>query len=262
MAVGMWAAALVSRLLVTAYVLPPVGLTNVHSKLVPVRAAVRAESLYANDGGDSEVDWDKEAAALAKPANTFYKAIKAIPVQDLVSEFADSAPPDVQQAVRFTIAKLLGNMPSEVAAITRVTSDRNIASLMFSMQMTGYMFRSAEYRRSLMESLGAAGESSGLLPPEAGEDETREEESEPPAQLPQAWPRLVRVRVRVRVTNPNRNRNSNPSPSPSPSPNPNPHPNPNPNPNQARVRAAPSSRASRAGCRGARPGWIWIRVRY
>lgn len=166
----MLAAALVSRLLVTAYVLPPVGLTNVHSKLVPVRAAVRAESLYANDGGDSEVDWDKEAAALAKPANTFYKAIKAIPVQDLVSEFADSAPPDVQQAVRFTIAKLLGNMPSEVAAITRVTSDRNIASLMFSMQMTGYMFRNAEYRRSLSESLSADGErvQTAELPPVSG----------------------------------------------------------------------------------------------
>jgi len=164
------AAALVSRLLVTAYVLPPVGLTNVHSKLVPVRAAVRAESLYANDGGDSEVDWDKEAAALAKPANTFYKAIKAIPVQDLVSEFADSAPPDVQQAVRFTIAKLLGNMPSEVAAITRVTSDRNIVSLMFSMQMTGYMFRNAEYRRSLSESLSADGErvQTAELPPVSG----------------------------------------------------------------------------------------------
>ena len=166
----MLAAALVSRLLVTAYVLPPVGLTNVHSKLVPVRAAVRAESLYANDGGDSEVDWDKEAAALAKPANTFYKKIKAIPVQELVSEFADSAPPDVQQAVRFTIAKLLGNMPSEVAAITRVTSDRNIASLMFSMQMTGYMFRNAEYRRSLSESLSADGDrvQTAELPPVSG----------------------------------------------------------------------------------------------
>lgn len=170
MTVGMLAAALVSRLLVTAYVLPPVGLTNVHSKLMPVRAAVRAESLYANDGGDSEVDWDKEAAALAKPANTFYKAVKAIPVQELVSEFADKAPPDVQQAVRFTIAKLLGNMPSEVAAITRVTSDRNIASLMFSMQMTGYMFRNAEYRRSLSESLTADGDRvmTAELPPVSG----------------------------------------------------------------------------------------------
>ena len=129
-----------------------------------------AQSHHANDGGDSEVDWDKEAAALAKPANTFYKAIKAIPVQELVSEFADSAPPDVQQAVRFTIAKLLGNMPSEVAAITRVTSDRNIASLMFSMQMTGYMFRNAEYRRSLSESLSADGErvQTAELPPVSG----------------------------------------------------------------------------------------------
>jgi hypothetical protein len=117
---------------------------------------VRAESLYANDGGESEVDWDKEAAALATPANPFFKAVKAIPVPELVGEFADSAPPDVQQAVRFTIAKLLGNMPSEVAAITRVTSDKNIASLMFSMQMTGYMFRNAEYRRSLSDSLTAA----------------------------------------------------------------------------------------------------------
>jgi len=131
---------------------------------MPVRAAVvRAQSLYANDGGDSEVDWDKEAAALTKeaaalatPANPFFKTVKAIPVPDLINEFADSAPPDVQDAVRFTIAKLLGSLPSEVADITRVTSDKNIASLMFSMQMTGYLFRNAEYRRSLSDSLTAA----------------------------------------------------------------------------------------------------------
>ena len=75
-----------------------------------------------------------------------------------------------------------------------------------------------------MESLGAAGESSGLLPPEAGEEATREDETQPPAQLPKVWPRLVRVRVRVRVTNPNPNRNRNR--------NRNPNPNPNPNPNR------------------------------
>jgi len=160
----MLAAALVSGLLVTAYVLTPVALTNVQCRSMPVRAAVvRAQSLYANDGGDSEVDWDKEAAALTKeaaalatPANPFFKAVKAIPVPDLINEFADSAPPDVQDAVRFTIAKLLGSLPSEVADITRVTSDKNIASLMFSMQMTGYLFRNAEYRRSLSDSLTAA----------------------------------------------------------------------------------------------------------
>ena len=56
----MLAAALVSGVLVTAYVLPPVALTNVQCRSMPVRAAVvRAESLYANDGGEPEVDWDK-----------------------------------------------------------------------------------------------------------------------------------------------------------------------------------------------------------
>jgi hypothetical protein len=102
------------------------------------------------------VDWDKEAAKLALPQNEYYKEIKRIPVPELVKEFADSAPPDVQDAVRITIAKLLGNMPTEVAAITRVTTNQNIASLMFSMQMTGYMFRNAQYRKSLLDSLESA----------------------------------------------------------------------------------------------------------
>ena len=66
------------------------------------------------------------------------------------------------------------------------STGQNVASLMYSMQMTGYMFRSAEYRRSLMESLSAAGESSGLLPPEAGEME-----SELPNLLPQVQWRLA-----------------------------------------------------------------------
>ena len=56
----MLAAALVSGVLVTAYVLPPVALTNVQCRSMPARAAVvRAESLYASDGGEPEVDWDK-----------------------------------------------------------------------------------------------------------------------------------------------------------------------------------------------------------
>ena len=154
---NMLAATLVSAL-IAAYVLPPVALLDRHcSRSAPLRAGVlRAQSLYKNDGGDSEVDWDAEAAALAKPTNPYFKVVKAIPVPDLISEFADSAPPDVQEAVRMTISKLLGNFPIEEAAITRVTSDKSIASLMFSMQMTGYMFRNAQYRRSLLESLNAA----------------------------------------------------------------------------------------------------------
>ena len=74
------------------------------------------------------------------------------------------------QAERVGAGRQHQNMPSEVAAITRVTSDKNIASLMFSMQMTGYMFRNAEYRRSLSESLSADGErvQTAELPPVSG----------------------------------------------------------------------------------------------
>merc|ERR1712087_938064 len=62
-------------------------------------------------------------------------------------------PKGVQQAVRLTVAQLLGNLPPEVAESSITSTGQNIASLMFSMQMTGYMFRNAEYRRSLLESL-------------------------------------------------------------------------------------------------------------
>lgn len=99
---------------------------------------------------------------------------------ELIKSFAETAPPDVQQAVRATVVSLLGNLPPHMYDTSIASTGQNVASLMYSMQMTGYMFRSAEYRRSLMESLSAAGESSGLLPPEAGEVE-----SELPNLLPQ-----------------------------------------------------------------------------
>jgi len=145
----MWA----SLFVVSALVLEPT--TRVMRTVRPVvgRAVVHAQSIFSGDGGDSGVDWDKEAAALAKPQNTFYKDIKGIPVPDLISEFADKAPSDVQDAVRLTVAQLLGTMPTEVASLTRATTGQNIASLMFSMQMTGYMFRNAQYRKGLLDSL-------------------------------------------------------------------------------------------------------------
>jgi len=111
-------------------------------------------TLWSKDG--EEVDWDKEAAALARPSNKYVDALKSIPTRELISEFVEASPPDVQLAVKATVNQLIGSLPPELAegAITTSTG-RNLASLMFSMQMTGYMFRNAEYRRTLMDSLGA-----------------------------------------------------------------------------------------------------------
>jgi len=111
-------------------------------------------SLWSNDGG--EVDWDKEAAALAKPSNKYVDALKNVPTRELISEFVETSPKDVQLAVKATVSQLVGSLPPDMAegAITTSTG-RNLASLMFSMQMTGYMFRNAEYRRTLLDSISA-----------------------------------------------------------------------------------------------------------
>ena len=66
--------------------------------------------------------------------------------------------------------QLLGNLPPQLYDTSIASTGQNVASLMYSMQMTGYMFRNAEYRRSLMQSLGGDGvEASPLL---GGADET------------------------------------------------------------------------------------------
>jgi len=126
-----------------------------HPSRASSRRAVSTRLQIADDSDD--IDWDKESAALvarsAAEQNQFYKAIKEIEPPKLVSEFAQSAPKDVQIAVRATVGQLLGNLPSDVVQSDVTTSGKNLGSLMFSMQMTGYMFRNAEYRRSLTASL-------------------------------------------------------------------------------------------------------------
>ena len=128
------------------------------------RCGVTGASLVP-DGGGEDIDWDKEAIV-----NRYYHQIKAIPLPDLVREFAMTAPRPVQHAVRSTIVQLLGNLPPEAASIT--ATRHSIASLMMSMQMTGYMFRNAEYCRSLASSLAESEllDSSGAaaLPPVKG----------------------------------------------------------------------------------------------
>jgi len=136
------------------------------------RPLVTMQADFSNDG--AEVDWDEEAkklGELAKPMNEFYKAVSSIEAPELIREFAKSAPDEVQFAVKTTVASLLGNLPASIGESAITTTGKNLATLMFNMQMTGYMFRNAEYRRSLVnsfdKSLGAA-DSTTSLPPVSG----------------------------------------------------------------------------------------------
>jgi hypothetical protein len=113
--------------------------------------------LQSDDG--EEVDWDREMGKLAnrfKPQNPYVKEMSETDVMDLVQEFAATAPKPVQFAVTATVASLLGKLPDQIMEQEITTTGKALGSLLFNMQMTGYMFRNAEYRRSLMQSMKKA----------------------------------------------------------------------------------------------------------
>ena len=59
----------------------------------------------------------------------------------------------MQEAVRTTILGLIGSLPKLGWESTTVATGERLAGLMFQLQMTGYMFKNAEYRMSLSKSL-------------------------------------------------------------------------------------------------------------
>lgn len=67
----------------------------------------------------------------------------------------------VQEAVRTTVLGLLGSLPRHAFETTAIATGDALANLMFQLQMTGYMFKNAEYRLSLQSSMRA----SAALPP-------------------------------------------------------------------------------------------------
>jgi hypothetical protein len=67
--------------------------------------------------------------------------------------FSKFAPPEVEEAMRETIKSLLGTLPAEYFTMSISSVTENLAQLMFSMMMTGYMFRNAQYRLELQKSV-------------------------------------------------------------------------------------------------------------
>ena len=119
------------------------------------RAAVRLQAAADDRSGEED---DNNGGSLARPVNRYVTQIQNISAPELIKGFAETAPAEVQQAVRSTVVSLLGNLPPHLYDVNVMSTGQNVASLMYSMQMTGYMFRNAEYRKSLLETL-AKGES-------------------------------------------------------------------------------------------------------
>ena len=119
--------------------------------------------------GDGAVDAgavDAAGSSLSRGAapNPYLHVVSRLAPSDLIGEFTSTASPRVQDAVRATILGLIGGLPQMAFGTRTVATGERLASLMFQLQMTGYMFKNAEYRLSLTQSLGGVGGGAGLLP--------------------------------------------------------------------------------------------------
>ena len=86
--------------------------------------------------------------------NPYVKMLESLTPGEMVGQFMNTAPPRVQTAVKNTVVGLLGSLRASSAFDASVeTTQRALASLMFQLEMTGYMFRNAEYRLALQKSL-------------------------------------------------------------------------------------------------------------
>jgi hypothetical protein len=113
--------------------------------------------------------------------NPYMMVVSNLAPSDLISKFTTTAHPRVQNAVRATILGLIGNLPKLAFDTKTITTGQRLASLMFQLQMTGYMFKNAEYRLSLSQSLGmnsnpSIGQSSSFLLAGSEDDDDNDEE--------------------------------------------------------------------------------------
>ncbi|KAL8172136.1 hypothetical protein V2J09_023940 [Rumex salicifolius] len=67
--------------------------------------------------------------------------------------FVKRAPQQVVDAMRQTVTNMIGTLPPQFFAVTVTTVAENLAQLMYSVLMTGYMFRNAQFRIELQQSL-------------------------------------------------------------------------------------------------------------
>ncbi|KAA0038459.1 uncharacterized protein E6C27_scaffold119G00260 [Cucumis melo var. makuwa] len=67
--------------------------------------------------------------------------------------FVQRAPQQVVEAMRQTVTNMIGTLPPQFFAVTVTTVAENLAQLMYSVMMTGYMFKNAQNRLELQQSL-------------------------------------------------------------------------------------------------------------
>jgi hypothetical protein len=83
----------------------------------------------------------------------YFQIVEKLAPNEMLQKFATSAPQNVQAAAKSTVLSILGSLPNYALDAAVITTSSKLANLLYQMQMTGYMFKNAEYRMSLARSL-------------------------------------------------------------------------------------------------------------
>lgn len=118
-----------------------------------------------NDLAKLEREFELNRIGPPRSATTmrYFQIVEKLAPNEMLQKFALQAPANVQEAAKSTVMSILGQLPNYALDASLITTSTKLANLIYQMQMTGYMLKSAEYRMSLTRSL------KGLpkLPPQA-----------------------------------------------------------------------------------------------
>uniref|UniRef100_I1JSW2 Uncharacterized protein n=1 Tax=Glycine max TaxID=3847 RepID=I1JSW2_SOYBN len=115
----------------------------------------------AYDSSNNDTSNPASAGGDSKPPNgTLSKSRREILLEyvknvqpEFMELFVKRAPQQVVDAMRQTVTNMIGTLPPQFFAVTITTVAENLAQLMYSIMMTGYMFKNAQYRLELQEGL-------------------------------------------------------------------------------------------------------------
>ena len=98
---------------------------------------------------------DVETGKSQDPSHVLFRVLSSPTPNQLIGRFVTDANPQVVQAMSGAVQALLGGLSSPQAGIETIVkaSGDKIGSLCFQLQMTGYMFRNAEYVLALRDIL-------------------------------------------------------------------------------------------------------------
>ena len=105
---------------------------------------------------------DIESGKSQDPSHALFRLMKSQSPNQAIGSFVRSANPQVVQAMSGAVGSLLGGLAGPQSGVEMIVkaSGEKIGSLCFQLQMTGYLFRNAEYILALRDLLKLSGSAS------------------------------------------------------------------------------------------------------